>query len=261
MEQRVLAIHNKSLKRKRDESDFSEESLSPLSNVAQHDADSENYDQGDVKTPGACLDGTVATKFRDLDIQCASSTNAKIQQKPPEGGYVQPQRPENAQKPHALDASTNAPTTSTKKSRSNEDINKVNIADFTKGSSSSTGQIHSDIADCSLPGSPPPQCSETSDTENYEESLTWDDSEITGHHATDPNDDGYGLNGVGFKPSAEVAWARSQHRKDQVAKWERRQANEAREARSRRRQRNDGGSPAITIAKSAPKQKKVKFDA
>jgi hypothetical protein len=63
----------------------------------------------------------------------------------------------------------------------------------------------------------------------------WHESEITGHDPSDPNDDGYGINGIGFKPTAAIAWARSQRRKQQVAEWRSREAREARRARSERR--------------------------
>ncbi|KAJ5095593.1 hypothetical protein NUU61_004949 [Penicillium alfredii] len=68
-----------------------------------------------------------------------------------------------------------------------------------------------------------------------EDPLTWHDSEITGHNPTDPTDDGYGINGVGFKPTATIAWARSQKRQKQVAEWKTREAREAREKRREKR--------------------------
>ncbi|KAJ5693013.1 hypothetical protein N7462_002436 [Penicillium macrosclerotiorum] len=64
-----------------------------------------------------------------------------------------------------------------------------------------------------------------------EDPFTWHDHEITGHNPTDPTDDGYGINGVGFKPTAAIAWARSQKRQKQVAEWKNREAREAREKR------------------------------
>jgi hypothetical protein len=69
--------------------------------------------------------------------------------------------------------------------------------------------------------------------------LAWSDSEITGHNPTDPDDDGYGINGIGFKPTAAIAWARSQKRKKQVAEWKSREAREARERRRERRVANN----------------------
>lgn len=91
-----------------------------------------------------------------------------------------------------------------------------------------------------------------------EDPLTWHDSEITGYNPTDPNDDGYGINGIGFKPTAAIAWARSQKRQRQVAEW---RSREAREARERRRERRDGMDLDIihSVQKGAI-QKKVKFD-
>ncbi|KAL4897802.1 hypothetical protein BDV59DRAFT_168564 [Aspergillus ambiguus] len=91
-----------------------------------------------------------------------------------------------------------------------------------------------------------------------EDPLTWHDSEITGYNPSDPNDDGYGINGIGFKPTAAMAWARSQKRQKQVADW---RSREAREAREKRRERRDGMSldRLHTVQKGAI-QKKVKFD-
>ncbi|EED20300.1 hypothetical protein TSTA_035270 [Talaromyces stipitatus ATCC 10500] len=85
------------------------------------------------------------------------------------------------------------------------------------------------------------------------ESLTWSDSEITGHDPTDPNDDGYGINGIGFKPTAAIAWARSQQRQKQVAEWKNR---EAREAREKRRERREGALRVQEYDPGAGVQKK-----
>jgi hypothetical protein len=89
------------------------------------------------------------------------------------------------------------------------------------------------------------------------DSLTWHDSEITGHNPSDPNDDGYGINGIGFKPTAAIAWARSQKRQKQVSDWKTREALEERE---RRRERREGINR--DNARNAPEgtvQKRVKF--
>lgn len=91
-----------------------------------------------------------------------------------------------------------------------------------------------------------------------ENPLTWQDSEITGHQPSDPSDDGYGINGVGFKPTAAMAWARSQRRQRQVADWK---SREAREAREKRRERRDGIEPdKMRTIQNGAIQKKVKFD-
>ncbi|KAF2868948.1 hypothetical protein BDV95DRAFT_596634 [Massariosphaeria phaeospora] len=70
--------------------------------------------------------------------------------------------------------------------------------------------------------------------------LTWQDSEITGHLADpsiDPEDDGTGLNGIGFKPTPAMAHARVQRRRQQLMDWRAREAREARAKRSERRRR------------------------
>ncbi|KAJ6019188.1 hypothetical protein N7522_001255 [Penicillium canescens] len=92
-----------------------------------------------------------------------------------------------------------------------------------------------------------------------EDPLVWHDSEITGHNPSDPNDDGYGINGIGFKPTASIAWARSQKRQKQVAEWKNR---EAREARERRRERRRDGIELDKIHSihDGAIQKRVKFD-
>ncbi|KAL2815540.1 hypothetical protein BJX63DRAFT_161298 [Aspergillus granulosus] len=91
-----------------------------------------------------------------------------------------------------------------------------------------------------------------------ENSLTWNDTEITGHNPTDPDDDGYGINGIGFKPTAAIAWARSQRRQKQVTEWK---SREAREARERRRERRDGNDlDKLRGVQSGSINKRVKFD-
>lgn len=91
--------------------------------------------------------------------------------------------------------------------------------------------------------------------------LWWKPAEITGHDPTDPNDDGYGINGVGFLPTPAVARARIELRRRQVAAWKAREAKEARQRRSdRRRHRNTGfgGAGNILAGLSKEEVKKVK---
>jgi hypothetical protein len=63
----------------------------------------------------------------------------------------------------------------------------------------------------------------------------WQDSEITGHDPQDPDDDLYGINGIGFKPTPAMAQQRSQQRKKQLSEYRSREAREARQQRSARR--------------------------
>ena len=68
--------------------------------------------------------------------------------------------------------------------------------------------------------------------------LTWQEHEITGHEL-DPSgdDDGDGINGIGFRPTPAIAVARQQRRKQQVNEWRAREAREARQERFERRKR------------------------
>lgn len=68
-------------------------------------------------------------------------------------------------------------------------------------------------------------------------SLTWQDSEITGHLLLDSDDDGEGINGIGFKPTPAMALERSERRKRQVLEWRSRQAQDEREKRAEKRRR------------------------
>jgi len=99
---------------------------------------------------------------------------------------------------------------------------------------SSTGADHApliqtnDEADDARPEKPAETPPPTSD-------LTWANHEITGHllSASDilAGDDGTGINGVGFRPTAGQAAVRVQKRRRQVEEWRRREEREERERR------------------------------
>lgn len=76
--------------------------------------------------------------------------------------------------------------------------------------------------------------------------LTWREDEITVYDPEDKDDDGTGINGIGFKPTATVAYQRSQKRRQQLADYKRREEIEARAKRSQRRreQLNEGAEMA-----------------
>lgn len=87
--------------------------------------------------------------------------------------------------------------------------------------------------------------------------LTWQVSEITGHLADpsiDPDDDGTGLNGIGFRPTPAIAYARSQKRRQQLNEWKARETREARAKRHERRRRGVGGrtSRDATVEREMP---------
>lgn len=92
--------------------------------------------------------------------------------------------------------------------------------------------------------------------------LTWQDSEITGHLADpskDPDDDGTGLNGIGFRPTPAIAYVRAQKRKQQILDWKAREAREARAKRSERRRRGVGSRPSreTTVERELPASTKI----
>ncbi|KXT16021.1 hypothetical protein AC579_7114 [Pseudocercospora musae] len=90
-------------------------------------------------------------------------------------------------------------------------------------------------------------------------SLTWQDDEITGHEITSPDDDGEGINGIGFRPTPAIAQVRNQKRRQQVNEWKAREARDARQRRMDRR-RGVGGDGASDPASSGELTKRhVRF--
>ncbi|KAK3068217.1 hypothetical protein LTR53_014392 [Teratosphaeriaceae sp. CCFEE 6253] len=90
--------------------------------------------------------------------------------------------------------------------------------------------------------------------------LTWQDHEITGQDIDiSTDDDGEGINGIGFRPTAAIAYARSQRRKQQVNEWK---AREAREARQRRIERRRGAAAAHAHAREGGRSgtRSVRFE-
>ncbi|KAI9789587.1 MAG: hypothetical protein M1835_001555 [Candelina submexicana] len=92
------------------------------------------------------------------------------------------------------------------------------------------------------------------------ETLTWREDEITGHNPDDPDDDGYGLNCIGFKPTPAIAYARTQHRKQQILEWKTREAREARQKRSDRRRGAVESNKAGMLSEIEASRRKVRFD-
>ncbi|KAK5454358.1 hypothetical protein LTS15_006358 [Exophiala xenobiotica] len=89
----------------------------------------------------------------------------------------------------------------------------------------------------------------------------WHDAEITGHDPEDPDDDLYGINGIGFRPTPAIAWSRSQRRKQQLTEYKNREAREARQQRSERRKRFiSDGEDARSLESSPRKSIRVHFE-
>jgi len=89
----------------------------------------------------------------------------------------------------------------------------------------------------------------------------WHDSEITGHDPNDPDDDMYGINGIGFRPTAALAWSRSQRRKQQLTEYKNREARDARQQRSERRKRFISDNDDTPSRDSSPRKSvRVRFE-
>ena len=109
---------------------------------------------------------------------------------------------------------------------------------------------------------PPPSRTSNKSPIPSSSTLWWTDQEITGHNPTDPTDDGYGINGVGFIPTPAIANARAERRKRQVAEWKNREAKEARQKRSDRRRRKEAEAENLAAAvgsMGADEGRKVRF--
>ncbi|KAI0007287.1 hypothetical protein F4779DRAFT_516935 [Xylariaceae sp. FL0662B] len=72
--------------------------------------------------------------------------------------------------------------------------------------------------------------------------LTWHEDEITVYDPEDKDDDGTGINGIGFKPTPAIAYARAQKRRQQLAEYKKREESEAREKRNQRRREHGGAA-------------------
>ncbi|KAK0750161.1 hypothetical protein B0T18DRAFT_437469 [Schizothecium vesticola] len=94
-------------------------------------------------------------------------------------------------------------------------------------------------------------------TDALRASLTWHDNEITIYDPEDSEDDGTGINGIGFKPTPAVAYARTERRRQQLAEYRKR---EEREARAKRSQRRRGSPvPGLVELKGSMERRRVRF--
>ncbi|KAK8111109.1 uncharacterized protein PG998_007566 [Apiospora kogelbergensis] len=75
--------------------------------------------------------------------------------------------------------------------------------------------------------------------------LTWHEDEITVYDAEDKDDDGTGLNGIGFKPTAAVAYARAQKRRQQLSEYRKREESDARARRNQKRREQLGEAAVL----------------
>ena len=86
--------------------------------------------------------------------------------------------------------------------------------------------------------------------------LTWQEDEITIYDPNDEDDDGTGINGVGFRPTPALAHARLIRRRQQMAEYKKREESDA---RARRSQRRRGQDPSSSSQDKDPDQRKVRF--
>lgn len=86
--------------------------------------------------------------------------------------------------------------------------------------------------------------------------LTWREDEITIYDPEDEDDDGIGINGVGFKPTPALAHARVMKRRQQLAEYRKREESEARTKRSQRRR---GARPSTPSPEQSQARRKVRF--
>ncbi|KAL7619850.1 hypothetical protein AAE478_010395 [Parahypoxylon ruwenzoriense] len=82
-------------------------------------------------------------------------------------------------------------------------------------------------------------------TDPVRAALTWHEDEITVYDPADKDDDGTGINGIGFKPTPAIAYARAQKRRQQLAEYKKREESEARARRNQRRRGQLNGGPQL----------------
>ncbi|KAI1333309.1 hypothetical protein F5Y16DRAFT_9590 [Xylariaceae sp. FL0255] len=76
--------------------------------------------------------------------------------------------------------------------------------------------------------------------------LTWREDEITIYDPDDKDDDGTGINGIGFRPTPAVAYQRAQRRRQQLAEYKKREESDARARRNQRRREQQAGAAEMT---------------
>lgn len=86
--------------------------------------------------------------------------------------------------------------------------------------------------------------------------LTWREDEITIYDPNDEDDDGTGINGIGFKPTPALAHARALRRRQQMAEYRKREEGDA---RARRSQRRSGDIVLSAQSKKKSTARRVRF--
>lgn len=108
------------------------------------------------------------------------------------------------------------------------------------------------------PYQPPP--SSEPDAHNPDENMTWQDSEITGREIDSAaDDDGEGINGIGFIPTPAIVNKRSEWRRRQIQEWRARESKEARQTRYDKRKATHRDSAIALDDGGALKRRMVRF--
>lgn len=89
--------------------------------------------------------------------------------------------------------------------------------------------------------------------------LTWHNDEISGHDPSDSDDDGEGINGIGFRPTPAMAYARMEKRRLQMAEYRNREAREARARRSERRRASEVSVASGQSREEKEAERRVRF--
>lgn len=98
------------------------------------------------------------------------------------------------------------------------------------------------------------------DPQTQDENMTWQEDEITGHDIDyTADDDGEGINGIGFIPTPAMVTKRSEGRRRQILEWRARESKEARQRRYDKRKSSHRDS-AISLEEGGSfKRRMVRF--
>ncbi|KAG6227910.1 hypothetical protein E4U34_005132 [Claviceps purpurea] len=102
----------------------------------------------------------------------------------------------------------------------------------------------------------PPRKGERDVVDPIRAALTWHEDEITIYDPNDADDDGTGVNGIGFKPTPALEHSRIMRRREQMAAYRKR---EECEARAKRTQRRRGEEPLSARPKKGLPARRVRF--
>lgn len=95
---------------------------------------------------------------------------------------------------------------------------------------------------------------------NQDENMTWQQDEITGHHIDHTaDDDGEGINGIGFIPTPAMVTKRSEWRRRQILEWRARETREARQRRYEKRKTSQRDSAISLDEGGSFKRRMVRF--